>query len=206
MTSKLPPKPKLKVNYDAETGFLWLGNGRPLFRSVDVSKDRITVFFESTEPVPSALRVSSAAELLGPFFGPPEAPVSKSCPVVYGDADESAAETAIEKFLDPATRESDSLVVIHNIENGDRIFEKFLKSDDLDIYYESEGDTLALGNGRPAPCGGYDIAEGLIVFFEAEGVPVHIEFFDAAEHLVPVLPRRSESKTAESGIVTWWIS
>ena len=196
MTSKLPPKAKLKVNYDTETGFLWLGNGKPLFRSVDVSKDQITVFFESHEPVPSALRVSNAAELLGPFLGPPEAPVSNSCPVVYGDVDESAVEIAIEKFLDPATRESDSLVVIHRNEDGDRIFEKFLEADNLSIFYESEGDTLALGNGRPAPRGGHDIAEGLIVFFEAEGVPVHIEFFDAAEQLLPVLSQGSETNAA----------
>lgn len=194
MTSKLPPKAKLKVNYDPETGFLWLGNGMPLFRSIDVSKDRITVFFESDEPIPSALRVSNAAELLGPFLGPPEAPVSKSCPVVYGNVDESVAEAAIEKFLDPATRESDSLVVIHRNENGDRIFEKFLQTDNLSIFYESEGDTLALGNGRPAPRGGHDIAEGLIVFFETDGVPVHIEFFDAAKLLTPILANAAASK------------
>ena len=194
MTSKLPPKARLKVNYDRETGSLWLGNGKPLFRSVDISKDRVTVFFESDEPVPSALRVSNAVELLGPFFGPPDAPVSKSCLVVYGDVDESDAEAAIEKFLDPATRESDSLVVIHGNENGDRIFEKFLETDNLSIFYESEGDTLALGNGRPAPRGGHDIAEGLIVFFETDGVPVHIEFFDAAELLTPVFAQAAASR------------
>ena len=185
MTSKLPPKPELKVAYDRETGTLWLGNGKPLFRSVDISKDLITVFFESEDPIPSALRVSNAAELLGPFLGPADTPVSKSCPVVYGDVDESAAEAAIEKFLDPETRESDSLVVIHRNDQGDRIFEKFLRAEDLEISYESEGDTLALWNNRPAPFGGHDIAEGLIVFFEEKGVPVGVEFFDAAEQLLP---------------------
>lgn len=196
MTSKLPPKARLKVNYDRETGSLWLGNGRPLFRSVDISKDRITVFFESDEPVPSALRVSNAAELLGPFFGPPDAPVSKSSSVVYADVDESDAEAAIKKFLDPDTRESDSLVVILRNDKGDRVFEKFLMADNLEIYYESEGDTLSLWNNRPAPFGGHDIAEGLIVFFEAEGVPVGVEFFDAAEQVLPVLPQGSETSTA----------
>ena len=196
MTSKLPPKAKLKVNYDRETGYLWLGNGKPLFRSVDISKDRITVFFESDEPVPSALRVSNAAELLGPFFGPPEAPVSESCPVVYGDVDESDAEAAIEKFLDPDTRESDSLVIILGNDEGDRVFEKFLMADGLEIYYESEGDTLSLWNNKSAPFGGHDIAEGLIVFFESEGVPVGVEFFDAAEQLLPVLRQGSETDTA----------
>ena len=196
MNSKLPPKAKLKVNYDRKTGSLWLGNGKPLFRSVEISKDRVTVFFESDEPVPSALRVSNAAELLGPFFGPPEAPVSESSPVVYCDADKSAAEVAIEKFLDPETRESDSLVVILRNDKGDRIFEKFLMADNLEIYYESEGDTLALWNNRPAPFGGHDIAEGLIVFFEAEGVPVGVEFFDAVEQVLPVLPQGSETSTA----------
>ena len=196
MTSKIPPKAKLKVNYDRETGSLWLGNGKPLFRSVDISKDRITVFFESDEPVPSALRVSNAAELLGPFFGPPEAPISESCPVVYSDVDESDAEAAIEKFLDPDTRESDSLVVILGNDKGDRVFEKFLMTESLEIYYESEGDTLSLWNNKSAPFGGHDIAEGLIVFFEAEGVPVGFEFFDAAEQLLPVLPQGSETDSA----------
>ena len=193
MTSKLPPKAKLKVTYDRETGSLWLGNGRPLHRSIDISEDQITVFFESDEPVPSALRVSNAAELLIPFFGPPDAPVSKSCPVVYGDADASAAEVAIEKFLDPETRESDSLVVILRNDKGDRVFNKFLKVENLEIFYESEGDTLALWNNRPAPCGGHDIAEGLIVFFEDKGTPVGVEFFDAAEQLLPVLVPGNET-------------
>ena len=193
MTCKLPPIAELKVTYDRETGFLWLENGRPLYRSVDISKDRITVFFESDEPVPSALRVSNAAELLGPFFGPPDAPVSKSCPVVHGDVDESAAEAAIEKFLDPETRESDSLVVIHRNDKGDRVFVKFLKDDNLEIFYESEGDTLSLWNDRPAPYGGHDIAEGLIVFFEAKGIPVGVEFFDAAKQVLPALTQTTPS-------------
>ena len=193
MTCKLPPIAESKVTYDRETGFLWLENGRPPYRSVDISKDRITVFFESDEPVPSALRVSHAAELLGPFFGPPDAPVSKSCPVVHGDVDESAAEAAIEKFLDPETRESDSLVVIHRNDKGDRVFVKFLKDDNLEIFYESEGDTLSLWNDRPAPYGGHDIAEGLIVFFEAKGIPVGVEFFDAAEQVLPALTQTTPS-------------
>ena len=186
MTSKLTPEPKLRVTYDQDTGFLWLGNGKPLFRSVDISKDQITVFFESDEPVPSALRVANAAELLGPFLGPADAPVSKSCRVVHGDVDESLAEAAIEKFLDPGTRESDSLVIIRKNDNGDSVFEKFFMADDMEIFYESEGDTLSLWNDRPAPFGGHDIAEGLIVFFETKGVPVGVEFFDAAEQLLPV--------------------
>ena len=33
------------------------------------------------------------------------------------------------------------MVVIHGNENGERIFEKFLKTDNLSIFYESDGDT-----------------------------------------------------------------
>ena len=193
MTGKLPPKPKLKVSYDDETDSLWLQNGNPLFRSVDISKGQITVFFESEEPVPSALRVSNATKMLRPFFGPPDAPVSESSRIIYGDVGSTDTEAAIEKFLDPETRESDSLVVIDSNESGDKVFQKFLKTDNLEIYYESEGDTLALWNNRPAPLGGHDIAEGLIVFFEDEGVPVGVEFFDAAEQVLPVLVPKGES-------------
>ena len=195
MTGKLPPKPRLKVTYDSESDSLLLGNGKRLFRSVDISKDRITVYFESDEPVPSALRVANAVELLGPFLGPADAPVSKSCPIVHGDVDESVAESAIEKFLDPDTRESDALVVIRKNENGDRVFEKFLMAEEMEIFYESDGDTLSLWNNKQAPYGGHDIAEGLIVFFETKGVPVGVEFFDAAEQLLPVFAEARASKT-----------
>ena len=196
MTGKMPPKGKLKVFYDRESGVLWLANGKPRFRSRDISEDLITVFFESEEPIPSALKVSRAAELLCPFFGPPEAKVSESSSVVYCRAGDGVAKSVIEEFQDPKSRKSDSLVVVQKDEQGAIEFQKFLLQDDLDIYYESEGDTLSLGNGRTAPYGGHDIAEGLIVFFESKGVPVHIEFFDAAEQIGGILAQVKPSNAA----------
>ena len=196
MTGKLPPKEKLKVFYDRESGVLWLANGKPRFRSCDISEDLITVFFESEEPIPSALKVSRAADLLCPFFGPPEAKVSECSSVVYCRAGDGVAENAIEEFQDPKSRKSDSLIVIQKDDKGAVEFQKFLMREDLDIYYESEGDTLSLGNGRTAPYGGHDIAEGLIVFFEAKGVPVHIEFFDAAEQIGDILAQAKPSNAA----------
>ena len=184
------------ISYDQETDTLWITNGNPAPRGFDIVKNQIIAFFDHDGTTPTALMVFDAAELLGPFFGPPDAPVSKSSSVVYADTDESAAEAAIKKFLDPDTRESDSLVVILRNDKGDRVFEKFLMADNLEIYYESDGDTLSLWNNRPAPFGGHDIAEGLIVFFEAEGVPVGVEFFDAAEQLLPVLPQGRETNIA----------
>ena len=196
MMRKLPPKEKLKVFYDRESGVLWLANGNPRFRSCDISEDLITVFFESEEPIPSALKVSRAAELLCPFFGPPEAKVSESSSVVYCRVGDGVAENAIEEFQDPKSRKSDSLVVVQKDEQGAVEFQKFLLQDDLDIYYESEGDTLSFGNGRTAHYGGHDIAEGLIVFFEAKGVPVHVEFFDAAEQVGDILAQAKPSDAA----------
>ena len=196
MTDLYLQKGNLEISYDADNDVLWMSNEKQAPRGFDIVKNQVIVFFDYDGTTPTALMVFDAAELLGPFFGPPDAPVSKSCPVLYGDLDESAAEAAIEKFLDPNTRESDWLVVIHKNDTGDRVFEKFLKADNLEIYYESDGDTLSLGNGRPAPRGGHDIAEGLIVFFENEGVPVHIELFDAAELLTPIFAHAAASKPA----------
>ena len=196
MTDLYLQKGKLEISYDTDNDVLWMSNEKQAPRGFDIVKNQVIVFFDYDGTTPTALMVFDAAELLGPFFGPPDAPVSKSCPVVYGDLDESVAEAAIEKFLDPSTRESDSLVVIHRNENGERIFEKFLKTDNLSISYESDGDMLSLGNGRPAPRGGHDIAEGLIVFFENEGVPVHIELFDAAELLTPIFAQATASEAA----------
>ena len=196
MTDIYLQKGKLEISYDADNDVLWMSNEKQAPRGYDIVKNQVIVFFDYDGATPTAVMIFDAAELLGPFFGPPEAPVSESSPVVYGDLDESVAEAAIEKFLDPSTRESDSMVVIHGNENGERIFEKFLKTDNLSIFYESDGDTLSLGNGRPAPRGGHDIAEGLIVFFENDGVPVHIEFFDAAELLTPVFAQAAAAKPA----------
>ena len=196
MTGKLPPKEKLKVFYDSESGVLWLANGKPRYRSCDVSRDLITVFFESEEPIPSALKVSKAAELLCPFFGPPEARVSDSSSVVFCKDGDGVAERVIEDFLNPQSRKSDSLIVVQKDDQDAVEFQKFLMKDDLDIYYESEGDTLSLGNGRPAPYGGHDIAEGLIVFFESKGVPVLIEFFDAADQIGDILAQAKPSNAA----------
>lgn len=196
MTDLYLQRGKLEISYDADNDVLWMSNEKQAPRGYDIVKNQVIVFFDYDGTTPTALMVFDAGELLGPFFGPPEAPISESSTIVYGDVDESVAEAAIEKFLDPTTRESESLVVIHKNDTGNRVFEKFLKADNLEIYYESDGDTLLLGNGRPAPRGGHDIAEGLIVFFEAEGVPVHIEFFDAAGLLTPVFAQAAASKAA----------
>ena len=59
------------------------------------------------------------------------------------------------------------------------------------IRYFAEDDLLSIWNGRPAPYGGYDLVDdGLIVFYEAAGVPVGLELFDAAELLAPALTQR----------------
>lgn len=185
MTDRHIRRGTLNISYDAENDVLWMANDKQAPRGFDIVKNRVITFFDHDGTTPTAVMVFDAAELLGPFFGPPDAKVSDSSRVVYGETRKEQAEAAIEQFLNPETRESDSLVVVYKSSQKETAFKKFLKQEDLEIYYESEGDTLSLGNGRPAPAGGHDIAEGLIVFFEAEGVPVLIEFFDAAELLAP---------------------
>ena len=194
MTDLYSQKGILEISYDPDNDVLWMTNDQQAPRGFDIVKNQVIVFFDYDGTTPTAVMVFDAAELLRPFFGPPDAPVSKSSPVVYGDPSESAVEAAIDKFLDPDARESDSLVVIHRNDQGEMAFEKFLEADNLSVFYESEGDILALGNGRPAPHGGHEIAEGLMVFFEAEGIPVHIEFSDAAELLSPLFAQAAASK------------
>ena len=59
------------------------------------------------------------------------------------------------------------------------------------IRYFAEDDLLSIWNGRPAPHGGYDLVDDvLIVFYEAAGLPVGLELFDAAELLAPALMQR----------------
>lgn len=59
------------------------------------------------------------------------------------------------------------------------------------IQYFAEDDLLSIWNGRPAPYGGYDLVDDvLIVFYEQAGVPVGLELFDAAELLAPALSPR----------------
>lgn len=187
---------KLEISYDADNDVLWMGNDKQAPRGFDIVKNQVIAFFDYDGTTPTAIMVFDAAELLGPFFGPPDGKVSGSSQVIYSEPDGQIAEAAVKKFLDPESRKSDSLVVVQKDEQGAVEFQKFLLQDDLDIYYESEGDTLSLGNGRTAPYGGHDIAEGLIVFFESKGVPVHIELFDAAELLGPLLAQAKPSNTA----------
>jgi hypothetical protein len=186
---------KLEISYDADNDVLWMANDKPAPRGFDIIKNQVIAFFDYDGTTPTAIMVFDAAELLSPFFDPSDGNVSESTLVLYGEQDGKEREAAIGQFLNPDTRKSDSLVVIHRNDDGDRVFEKFLKAGDRDIYYQSEGDTLSVGNGRPAGYGGHEIAEGLMVFFEAEGVPVHIEFFDAAELLTPILSVEQPSKT-----------
>ncbi len=61
----------------------------------------------------------------------------------------------------------------------------------LDIYYDSETDTLSLWNGRPASEGA-DVAENLIAEFDDEGEVVGFTIDHAAELLNSVLPKISD--------------
>ena len=197
--NRLPARERPKVSYNSVSGDLWLWNGKPLYRSHDISESHVTVYFESEDPVPSALKISNALEWLFPFFSSPDGKVSERELVVFGEFNEQMVEAAVNQFLDPETKQSDSLVIVHkrsDHKGSEVLFEKFLNVENLEVFYESEGDILALGNGRPAPKGGHDIAEGLIVFFEEKGVPVYVEIFDAAELLGPVLEKAAASKSA----------
>lgn len=186
----------LEISYDTENDVLWMANDKQAPRGFDIVKNQVIAFFDYDGTTPTAIMIFDAAELLCPFFGPPEAKVSESSSVVHCRAGDGVAEGVIKEFQDPKSRKSDSLVVVQKDEQGDVEFQKFLMRDNLDIYYESEGDTLSLGNGRTAPYGGHDIAQGLIVFFESKGVPVHIEFFDAAEQIGGILAQARPPETA----------
>lgn len=58
----------------------------------------------------------------------------------------------------------------------------------LDIYYDSETDTLSLWNGRPGNEGA-DVAENLIVDFGRDGEVIGFTLDHAAELLGPFLPQ-----------------
>ena len=60
------------------------------------------------------------------------------------------------------------------------------KSMKLDIYYDSETDTLSLWNGRPGNEGA-DVAENLIVDFGRDGEVIGFTLDHAAELLGPFL-------------------
>ena len=177
----------LNISYDAQNDVLWMANDKQAPRGFDIIKNRVIAFFDQDGTTPTAVMVFDAAELLSPFFHPPEGKVSESSLVVFSGPDEQKAEDAVERFLDPETRITDSLVIVRDNATEGTSFEKLLKVEGLDVCYDSGGDILSLGNGKPAPAGGHDVGTGLIVFFEAEGVPVSIELFDASELLTPIL-------------------
>ncbi len=71
----------------------------------------------------------------------------------------------------------------------------------LDIYYDSETDTLSLWNGRPASEGA-DVAENLIVDFGRDGEVVGFTLDHAAELLGSVLsksPKRPATTQTPAG-------
>ena len=199
MTDRTSRRGTLNINYDPENDVLWLANDKQAPRGFDIVKNRVIAFFDHDGTTPTAVMVFDAAELLGPFFGPPDAKVSESSLVIHAESSKENAESAIEQFLNPDTRKSDSLVIVYKNATIETTFEKFLKAEGSDIYYDSDGDTLSLGNGKPAPKGGHDVGGGLIVFFEEEGVPVLMELFDAAELLTPVFAEETASRA--SGLI-----
>ena len=67
----------------------------------------------------------------------------------------------------------------------------------LDIYYDSETDTLSLWNGRSATEGA-DVAENLVADFDGEGEVVGFTLEHAAELLSSVLSERSLSPAEQS--------
>ena len=194
MTDRNFRRRTLSISYDAQSDVLWMANDKQAPRGFDIVKNRVIAFFDHDGTTPTAVMVFDAAELLSPFFHPPEGKVSESSLVVFGGPDNQTAEAAVDQFLNPETRKTDSLVVVHKSSTKETSFEKFLKVEDLDIYYDSDGDTLSLGNGRPASKGGRDIGEGLVIFFEEDSVPVHLELNPAAELLTPVLAEAAASK------------
>lgn len=79
----------------------------------------------------------------------------------------------------------------------------------LDIYYDSETDTLSLWNGRPADEGA-DVAENLIVDFGRDGEVVGFTLDHAAELLGSILfkpiERPSHVKVINGRRMTFWES
>ena len=78
----------------------------------------------------------------------------------------------------------------------------------LDIYYDSETDTLSLWNGRPATEGA-DVAENLVADFDDDGEVVGFTLDHASELLASILnapPKRTASKDPASwmtkGLIT----
>ena len=194
MTDRNFRRGTLNISYDAQNDVLWMANDKQAPRGFDIIKNRVIAFFDHDGTTPSAIMVLDAAELLSLFFHPPEGKVSESTLVVFSGPDKRSAKAAVDEFLNSETRKADSLVVVHENSTKETTFKKFLKAGDLDIYYDSEGDMLSLGNGRPAPKGGHDIGEGLAIFFEEDGVPVRLELSHAAELLTPVLAEAAASK------------
>ena len=71
----------------------------------------------------------------------------------------------------------------------------------LDIYYDSETDTLSLWNGRSA-IEGADVAENLVADFDGEGEVVGFTLEHAAELLSSVLSEQSLSPAEQSSPAT----
>lgn len=71
----------------------------------------------------------------------------------------------------------------------------------LDIYYDSETDTLSFWNGRPGNEGA-NVAENLIVDFGRDGEVVGFTLDHAAELLGPFLSESAKMRPAEQGMET----
>ena len=74
------------------------------------------------------------------------------------------------------------------LESGSKVGDDMEDAVKLDIYYDSETDTLSLWNGRPGNEGA-DVAENLIVDFGRDGEVIGFTLDHAAESLGPFLPQ-----------------
>lgn len=66
----------------------------------------------------------------------------------------------------------------------------------LEIFYDSETDTLDIGNGRPA-CYGEDVAENLTAHTTEEGEVAFFVLSHASEVLLPHLFEAMEARAKE---------
>jgi uncharacterized protein YuzE len=128
---------KPKVAYDADSDTLWLKNGRPMHRSFEIVKDRVTAYFEAEIWYPSAVAIVGPHELLGRFFCPELSPGTDSLVRKYG------VEEGIERLL-----KLEYLEVSHEklsdylwIGNGKRPGDGAEIAEDLIVSYAEDGHT-----------------------------------------------------------------